>query len=330
VIDVSSISGRLLAKLAHGAGLKSGDIVKAQVLRHLSGQRYAVSIRGTVFPTRSLSPLSVGHSFRARVEITPTEVRLHPVPTLSSIDTVLRAHGLESDSARAVAHHLQTLGLPLDPVLIRRLTPFTHRDRPGVVRLRIAALLLDKGLDPNSDLTDDLVSLVLGNHSGTGHEGSDSRHDRDRRERADSTPPLVEEVEEADHPVQVFNHFKGKHGQWLMLPIAADSPEGRYAGTLQLFYPLTHGSYQRAVLTVGAPSSYWAFVWDNPALTAGARLRLYTDTHSADSRQYLAGLAGSLEPFGLTLNPEVFDDPEPATFSIFQSETIMTGVDKVV
>lgn len=237
----------------------------------------------------------------------------------------VRAAGLGATTDQALAAHLQAVGLPVQPSLISALRRFHDpSDSRSSVRVRLAALLVDKGVDASPEIVADLETLVLGQYRQSGQR---RRGSRDRRHHAPTVPPLTDETDEADHPVQLFNHFEGRRGQWLLLPVAAR--EG-VAGSLQLFYPYSRASYQRSILTVRADASYWAFVWDNPKTHGRSTVKVFTDADTSRLAEPLSELRNSLAPFSLDVDEAIAREPISASFARFESEAIMGGVDKVV
>lgn len=236
------------------------------------------------------------------------------------------ADGLAIPADRAVAANLQAVGLPVQPSLLSALRRFHDpSDARSSTRVRLAALLLDKGIDASPELLSDLETIVLGDHR-TRDGGRRGREEKQRRRRP-TVPPLTDESDEADHPVQLFNHFEGKRGQWILLPI---STYQGLAGSLQLFYPYSRASYQRSILTVRSETTYWAFVWDNPKTDGGATVRVFTDEDGSSLARPLDDLRSALAPFGLDVEDVVASEPISASFARFESEAIMGGVDRVV
>jgi len=238
----------------------------------------------------------------------------------------LSTYGLSAPGDRVIAHQLLALGLPLNPELVVSLRKWHGENTTrGPLRLRLAALLQDKGLTPTEALVADLETVILGTYADGRGSHNPRRHHRNNPSRG--RPPLAVDTETADHGVQIFNHLTGKNGQWVILPVGTN--EGP-SGSLQLFYPGQSAVYDRAVLTVRSDPYYWGFSWSNPAISRGSDLTIHTDFDGQIPEAELHWVSQVLSGLGIHVDQRLSTDPLPASFAIFQLQAIMKGVDEVV
>jgi hypothetical protein len=239
------------------SGLRSGELVSVQVLKRLSGSKWAVGIKGRVVPAVSDLKLVSGQRLRARVQMQDGRVLLRLQETRSeSLDGLLRRAGLplEPDVRQIVDSFLRS-GLGIRNEQVNQARRLLERTRLAPRRFaRLIALAAEKGIDLQSPGLEELLPLL-----GYG-EGGEGRRRYNGRRMPDQQQQLQDELGEAlldpegregDSALPVFNHLRGRDGTWLVIPFHFIYPSGGHLfGTLRLLYDETTKTSKRFVLVV--------------------------------------------------------------------------------
>ncbi len=219
----SPIGGRIHLTLQPAAGLHSGDTVVVHVLKRLDAGKWAVGVRGRVYPASSELPLEPGSVLRARVSASAGKM----VFTISDIvpDALLNALQLQGiprgGAEEVIARTLARAGLPLLPETIQKVKSLLTRagldERKSA---RSAVTLVDKRIDPASPGAAALLRVLAFGQKG----GGDPRRYRGRplpetlravKEFVDSLPAKTGSPSWA---LQAFNHSSGRTQSWVVIP----------------------------------------------------------------------------------------------------------------
>lgn len=274
---------RLQASARAELRLRSGDFVSLQVIKPLPGERWAVAVQGRVLPARASLDLQPGQRLWAQVLVQGRQVHLKlfepgAEPAADAARQLLLRAGLPADaSSEAVAVALLRSGLAAKPQSLAQVRELLERLRLDPRRFaRLAALLLEKGIDPRSEGASELLA-VLGHGREDG--GSPGRRFRGRpsggeaRAVAEALRGVVEQGE-PDSGLPVFNHLRGRGGTWVIIPYSLDcapsgapegAPEELIEGSIRLLYDEGRGETTRAVITARvrceeASSPQWSFL----------------------------------------------------------------------
>ncbi len=297
-------AAQLVLKMNARSGfvLRSGDFVSVQVLRHLSGNRWAVAVAGKVLAAESGLSLKPGQRLRAvvqaaggRIVLRLTEGEDNPVRGL------LLREGIQADAAaeRITAALLRT-GLTVRPATVKQLRRVLERLRLPPRRFaRVLAILLEKGIDPDSPGVERLVA-VLGGEEGGADSESRRRGRRKRESPREVAAALRRQSLRADEgsagPLPLFNHLRGGEESWMVVPFAM---LGGLHGTLRFLWSYAAGAagkpeLRRLVVVVRRPEAEeWTFVLD------GARLHAFCDREVPGAGPAYAALREKLGNLGL-------------------------------
>ncbi|HTO22163.1 MAG TPA: hypothetical protein VMQ10_06740 [Spirochaetia bacterium] len=231
------------------SGLTAGETVLVHVIKQLDAGKWAVGVKGRVYPAFSDLPLESGAVLLARISGAPGKfiltlsARAEPDAVLTALASQgLPPGGLEEAIARALARS----GLPIDLPTIRKLTSLLVRAEVDSRRgARAAATLVDKRIDPASSGAAALLKVLAFGHKG----GEDPRRYRERP--LPQTPRAVKEWAgslAADGSavaaaagarasvLQAYNHRAGRSQAWVVIPFVFGSDGSRLEGTLKILY----------------------------------------------------------------------------------------------
>ena len=247
--------------------IKQGQVVNLKVIKHLIGNKWAVSLGGRVFPATSSVALRPGVSLRAHADVSGRQVVLH------------LAQGTSSDSAASAAEqnidYLATVALLRegrgpDPSLIRLIASLIRKLKtPAGKTARLMAILADKGFDIEAAEADGLLKLLMREEDPDGQEEGRNPGEKDQ-------PPDEEELKELltrqddGSSLSLFNGISGSGDHWVIIPVHY----GGVVGSLRLLLRRDQG-LRRLVLDVStgtAAGKRWAFVLE------GDRLKVLGDT----------------------------------------------------
>jgi len=235
------VGGSIHVSVPALSGLRPGEIVVVQVIKQLDAGKWAVGIRGRVYPASSELLLEPGAVLRARVGGSPGKLVL----TVSSAESdavlsALAARGIPPGGAEEViARALARTGLPVLPETIQKLKTLLAKagvdERRGA---RSAATLVDKRIDPGSTGAAAMLRVLAFGQKG----GEDPRRYRGRP--LPETPGSVKEwagslkAPKSSRPsaLQAYNHRAGRSQTWIVIPFVFTSDGERLEGTLKLLY----------------------------------------------------------------------------------------------
>ena len=235
------IKGAIRIARAPEMGLRPGQSVSVNVIKHLEGAKWAVAVNGRVFPAFSELPLQAGQVLRARVSAAEGKLLLtvtEEVP--DAVRTALVLQGLPAGGeAEMIAHALARSGLPILAETIEKVRALLSRSgleqRRGA---RIAATLVDRGIDPAGPGAHALLPVL-----GFGERGGED-HRRYRGRQLPDTPRAVKEFaaalsgDAASRPsiLQAYNHIRAKSQSWVIIPFVFTSGSRRIAGTMKILF----------------------------------------------------------------------------------------------
>ena len=239
------IRGAIRIALTPDMGLRPGQSVSVNVIKHLEGAKWAVAIKGRVFPAFSELPLQAGQLLRARVSA--SEGRL--ILTVSedapdAVRTALVRQGLAAGGeAEVIAHALARSGLPILAETIERVRALLRGSGMEQRKAaRIAATMVDRGIDPAGPGARALLPVL-----GFGERGGED-HRRYRGRQLPETPGAVKEfigamaADPAARPsvLQAYNHIRAKSQSWVVIPFVFTSGSQRIAGTMKILFDPFH------------------------------------------------------------------------------------------
>ena len=258
VMKPGTVGGSIHIPAGFAQGLRSGEVVSVNVLKRLEADRWAVGIRGRVFPAVSDTELASGTRMRARVGFTAGRTILHlekELPNGRAADTfrlaLLRQGFPPGSMTETIAASLLRSGQPLQNEVMERMKAILSRTKlPAHRAARLAATIASKGMDLVSPAIDDLIALLsFGERDG----------DRERRKgrRMPENPLAVKQYiaalpdnsDSAPDALQVFNHLRGEAPSWIVVPFLFTSAGARLAGTMKLLYDPYGSRLQRFVLS---------------------------------------------------------------------------------
>jgi hypothetical protein len=350
-----------IARLLFEAGprprstLRSGEIVRAQVIKQLAPSKWMLGIAGRAIPAYSERALSAGMIFRAQVRVDGGTVFLQPYQEVGGQEGALRflaAEGLPRDDLSVtILRALLRSGMPLDPGRIRGAYAFfRNREQVSSRTVRAYLLMQDKGLEPSAEGLDRFIEAADG-FSGRGHGGHGEggarggRGDDRRRERrggtreGDSPEDTVRELvtrrqEEPDDLIHAFNHLRSDRGHWILVPFAVDAGEGAeeeataYRGSIRIHFAGEQPRFDRAVVSVEGAAGRWELELARSAAGEAGRggVRLFTPDGSQPPASLLGDLRERLASLGL--GPVSLDSGENFDgFSTDESLDILKGID---
>lgn len=235
------IGGAIRIASAPDRGLRQGQTVSLTVIKHLEGAKWAVAIRGHVFPAFSDLPLHPGAVLRARVSTAEGKILLTVTETVpDAVRAALLRQGLPAGGdAEMIAHILARSGLPILAETIQKVRALLTRTGMDPRRAaRIAATMVDRGIDLGGAGAHALLPVL-----GFGERGGED-HRRYRGRQLPDTPRAVKEFVNAlpadasarPSPLQAYNHVRGKSQTWVVIPFVFTSHNQRIAGTMKILF----------------------------------------------------------------------------------------------
>ncbi|MFP4382541.1 MAG: hypothetical protein ACLFSE_00725 [Spirochaetia bacterium] len=257
----------------HSAAIPTGKIA-LQVVSVLKDNTLLLKYPGGMLRTRIPGPLvnkslAPGQTLQGSIRRTAGEkhiitFRLPPEPGLAAM---LKGAGIPQDSLSSViARAFFRTGIKLSPELIRRGRELISGDKKKeAYKARLFSLLIDKEIDVNEDVLSLLSTLGERNYDESRREQNDGlRADRPDPEMGTLLKEILAAVKEAacrsddssSHPIQVFNHLKGRTGKnqkrhWVLIPFALETPKGRCEGRITMTINPDTGEIGKTAIDAG-------------------------------------------------------------------------------
>ena len=344
-----------IARLIFEAGaqrrssLRSGQVVRAHVIKQLAPSKWMLGIGGRVIAATSQRNLSAGMTFEAQVRIEAGTVLLQPYGDVGAQEGTMRflgAEGLPRDELSVtILRALLRGGMPLDPGHMRNVYNFfKNRDSVSPRLVRVYLLMQQKGLSPSQEGLDRLIDAIDG-YGGRGHGAGDggahggAQDDTDRRrgDRGKSRSPggdaedTVREIverrdDEAGDLIHAFNHLGNDSGHWIVVPFSVDPGGGRsYRGSIRVHFSGNRPSFDRAVVSADGERGRWEFELLRGG-DSGGSTRVFYPGGEAPPGELLGELVERLGSLGFgKVDAEAEGDFDG--FSTGESVDILKGID---
>lgn len=346
-----------IARLIFEAGgqrrssLRSGQVVRAHVIKQVAPSKWMLGIGGRVIAATSERSLSSGMTFQAQVRIEAGTVLLQPYEQIGAQEGALRflgAEGLPRDELSVtILRALLRSGMPLDPGHIRNMHAFfKNRESVSPRMVRAYLLMQQKGLSPSEDGLDRLIDALDG-YGGRGDGGRDSgtqggaHDDADRRRDArggnrsegknpeDTVREIVERVDdEAGDLIHAFNHLRADGGHWIVVPFSVDAGDGRdYRGSIRIHFSGDRATFDRAAVSAeGGEQGRWEFELVSGRGAPSGGTRVFYPGGEAPPADLLGELTERLGALGFgAVDAEPQEDFDG--FSTGESVDILRGID---
>ncbi len=349
-----------IARLIFEAGaqrrssLRSGQVVRAHVIKQLAPSKWMLGIGGRVIAATSERSLSPGMTFQAQVRIEAGTVLLQPYEQLGAQESALRFLGTEGlprdDLSVTILRALLRSGMPLVPGHIRNVYAFfKNRDSVSPRMVRAYLLMQQKGLSPSEEGLDRFIDALDGyggrrDGAGDGGAHGGAHDDADRRrgeakkggKRGTPADDTVREIverrdDEAGDLIHAFNHLKGESGHWVVVPFSVEDNEGlEYRGSIRIHFSGDRGTFDRAAVSAEGVRGRWEFELVRGGGGAGGEsaggTRVLYPPGEAPPTDMLGELAERLLPLGFgSVDAEPEGDFDG--FSTGESVDILRGID---
>lgn len=343
---------RLLTKTGDQSrpALRSGQVVRAQVLKQIAPSKWMLGIGGRVIAASSERSLGVGSKFMAQVRVQSGTILLQPYEQVGGREGAMRflaSEGLPQDNlSHTIVRAMLRTGVSLDPSRIQNLYAFFNsRDDVSTRLVRTYLLMQEKGMEPSSEGLERLINAVEGSperegegdRHGSGREsyrrgGSQKRRDSEPKDPEDTLEEVVtRRDQEPTHFLQAFNHLTSQSGHWMVVPFSLADEDRVYEGSLRIHFSMTGEKpfFDRAVATVGGtPEQGWSLEIVRPPTGDGRRARLFYPQGNEPPEHLLGELRERLSALGLGAGP--IDLREATDFDGFSTEDgpdILKGID---
>ncbi|MFP4206165.1 MAG: hypothetical protein ACLFRR_08580 [Spirochaetaceae bacterium] len=255
----------LEAGLRTGRPLRSGETVRATVLKQLTPTKWLLGIRGRVVSAHAERTLNAGSAFFARVRAEGSTVYLEPYRQTGGGEAALRflkTEGLPRDDlSLMILRAFTRSGLALDPERMRSVYAFfRHRGDASPRTVRAYLLMQEKGLLPSEEGFDRFIEALAGGggeHPGGRRHGERRGGERhkggDGRPAADVVREAVERrEEEPGHLVHAFNHLRDTGGHWVVVPFGFQVDDTAYRGSIRMRFTGERPTFERAAVSLEA------------------------------------------------------------------------------
>lgn len=221
--------------------LKDGERITISVIKHLTGNKWAVGINGRVIPAFSEKDLTPGQKLAAYVIRHGNKIFLKcDVPKGHNFSHYLIQQGLPDDTlSQSIVLTLIRTHLSLQPELILKMRHIIGKlkKKPKILA-RLLALLYEKHIDITSERIEPLLELLsYGEDTGKYREKDNKkRFLRNYRDVEEELKKIVKKTAEKNNLLQLFNHLKGKNPDWIIIPFNFDSNNKKLSGTIRILY----------------------------------------------------------------------------------------------
>lgn len=317
--------------------LRSGDFVSIKVIKRLTGNKWAVGIRGQVIPAFSKVNLAPGQLLRALVTIQQGRITLKMTAEQATpVQDLLVRQGIQPDKVmEQILTSFLRSGLAVEPERLYQVRRLLEKMKLDPKKFsRIIALILEKGIGLRSRALVPLLPLL-----GYGEQESGKKEGRKRRRLPDSQALMqqlrsaVEEPESAEgSSLQVFNHLQGSEASWVIIPFDYTyGSSGRIYGSIRLRYDPWRKQTDRLIVVARTEAGRkWSFVLQKSP-EDGLELSIFADPVDARRKvkAELEGLRLKLQNLGVKIDDNIREDENFDGFSLPWEELSYRNVDTV-
>lgn len=317
--------------------LRSGDFVSVKVIKRLTGNKWAVGIRGRVIPAFSRVNLAPGQLLRALVTIQQGRITLKMTAEQTTpVQDLLVRQGIQPDNVmEQILTSFLRSGLAVEPERLHQVRRLLEKMKLDPKKFsRIIALILEKGIDPRSRSLVQLLPLL-----GYGEQESGKKKGRKRRMPPDlqrlieQLRSAVEEPESAEgSSLQVFNHLQGSEASWVIIPFDYTyGSSGRIYGSIRLRYDPWRKQTDRLIIVARTDAGRkWSFVLQKSP-EDDLELSIFADPVDARRRVKVEveGLRLKLQNLGVKIDDTIREDENFDGFTMPWEELSYRNVDTV-
>ncbi len=340
--------------------IKTGDTVSVKVIKHLSGNSWQISLKGKLLPVISEIPLQEENAVTARAFWSGKTLRLRVLhgstdarAALSkAISGLLSQAGIPIDGiSQAVVEALQRSGMPLQPELISRL--YKQLKQYGTEENHIARLLVlfaDKGLENPSKFLDTVLPYFpQPDHEKREKERQKKREqekkddegqydtDGHKKNRAVSSTTIQETLKNSlfypagakDSGILLFNHLRGSHDNWVIIPVALSIEECTITGTIRIKTVPGESTPEIILVTFLTDAGTWDFQFKKQDDSFDCRIFSSPEELRNEGNKNLSGFSEKLRKLGVKIVDTI---RECSVYDGFSSKTEMRykNIDTIV
>ena len=287
-----------------------------KVIQPLAGGAWQVSIGGKLFAVRSTVPLRAGQTLTTRVTFKGNTVNLRVLSGGTGPAAAPRG-GEESTALNLV---LQRSGLPLNEGMLAALKRAAGGGSFEVrlQRMRLAAILLGKGIEPTDELIDAVIDPITGRGEDREHgdprDGKGTGHQEENSDDEETAGDILTAVrtqarraaESPDHPLQLVNHLENPEGSWIIVPLAVERKGTFISGSLRLLLDTPEGGgWSRGALVVSSGENTWRFVLSKRPGATGVEIIYPEGVTPASLGKTLSNFLEKCEKVGLEIDDKV-------------------------
>ena len=312
--------------------LRSGDSVLVTVIKRLTGNKWAVGIRGRVLPAFSEVELTPGQRLRALVGIQQGRITLKIAgqPADPIQDLIVRQGLQPNQLVQSIVTAFLRSSLAIAPERVDQVRQLLDRLRLDPRKFaRIIAIVLEKGIDLRSRGLDQLMFLL-----GYGEQESEGKQGRDRRRSGDPDALAEQLRSDIEQPgsgegssLQVFNHLRGFKHTWVIIPLDYSLEDShRIYGTLRLRYDVRQQRTDRLVVALRSEKGgKWSFLLD-PLFP---RMFIFGDSVDKKRKAELDVLLLKLQNLGVKTDDTILEEKNFDGFDLPWEELSYHYVDTV-
>ncbi|MBN1524484.1 MAG: hypothetical protein JW904_08380 [Spirochaetales bacterium] len=319
--------------------ISSGDFIWVKVLKQLAPGKYAVAIKGNVFPATTTMDLEPGSTIRAKADISGSSLFLRLGQTEDSpLSGILAKLGIQHTPENIlIITTLMAQKLPLDPGMIRKINVLLRRlkgDPQKIVKL--LSILIDKGISvENSDL-ESLYDTLFREKNESGHQKKSKflqKKSLSQKEPEAPTGEIIQhEIMEACKNIPehfaVLNHLRAKNENWVIIPFRGPVNNLLTNGILKLLYDPFLKTFRKSVVSVNLPDNRQIHFELMPA--AGRKIMkliAQRDMIKSIPKNIFREFQANLDTIGIKLDDSIYGDDMFNGFDFLDGEKHLFGID---
>jgi hypothetical protein len=312
--------------------IKTGDTVSVKVIKHLSGNSWQISLKGKLLPVLSEVPLQEENTVTAQAFWSGKTLRLRVLhgstdargALSKAISGLLTQAGIPIDGAsQAVVEALQRSGMPLQPELISRL--YKQLKQYGSEENHIARLLVlfaDKGLENPSKFLDTVLPYFPQQDPEKREKERQRKREQEKKqdegrydtgETKKNRPVSEETIRETlknslffptgpkDTGILLFNHLRGAHDNWVIVPVSLCIEESTITGTIRIKTVEGESTPEIIMVTFLTDAGTWDFQFKKK--DDGFECRIFSSPEALrnEGNKNLSGFSEKLRKLGVKI-----------------------------
>jgi len=295
--------------------IKSGDIVNVNVIKQLGQGKWAIGIKGNMFPASSQIGLVPGQTFRAQIFFEDKKLILKLIDRqIAPFELLIKNQGLIQDAiSESIVASLFKSNLKIDSEVISRFRKILEKLKRNDQRAsRLLASIFDKSINLSDEYLEKMFEILeYSNRQFTKRHKKEAFGDNLNQTKTALKKILSKKDPENTNLLQLFNHLKGNNQNWIVLPFGLTDNESDFDGTVRILYDDNLKKIEKVVLIVNVSDDVrFSFYIESHEKYKSFRVIIFCNdsNYSEKAGKKISELNRKLQNKGIKIDDIIYND----------------------